>query len=42
MQQFLTGSVDLKFRNDNDFPVKIFASTNEAEITVRIVKIYYE
>lgn len=33
------GSVDFKFKNTNDFDIKIYCSATEDEITVKIVKI---
>ena len=36
------GSVDFKFRNDNDFAIKIYSSTDGEQITTSIFKIYYE
>ena len=35
------GSVDFKFRNDNDFDIKIYASSTENTIDIRLVKITY-
>ena len=34
------GSVDFKFKNENSFPIKIYASTTGAELTVRIMKLF--
>jgi len=33
------GSLDFKFKNNNDFDIKIYASSTETDVTVRIVKI---
>ncbi len=33
------GSVDFKFRNDNEFDIKIYASSTENTIDIRLVKI---
>lgn len=35
------GSVDFKFRNDNDYDIKIYASSTEDTIDIRLVKISY-
>lgn len=35
------GGADLKFRNDNDFDIKIYAANNYNTIDVSISKIYY-
>lgn len=34
------GSVDFKFKNENDFSVKIYASTDGNKVTTKITKIY--
>lgn len=33
------GSVDFKFRNDNDYDIKIYASNSENSVDIRIVKL---
>ena len=33
------GSVDFKFKNNNDFDIRIVASTDGEQITVTIIKI---
>lgn len=33
------GSLDLKFKNNNEFKIKIYASTDDVNVTIRIVKI---
>gem|GEM_PF-5005344 len=38
MLRLLIGGVDLKFKNNNSFPIKIYASANDTEVTVRIVR----
>lgn len=35
------GSLDFKFKNNNDFDVKIYASSNDEEVNVRLVKLNY-
>lgn len=35
------GSVDFKFRNDNDYDIKIYASSTPDTIDIRLVKITY-
>lgn len=38
----LIGSLDLKFRNDTGNDLKILASTDNKNITVKLIKITYE
>lgn len=33
------GSIDFKFRNDNDYDIKIYASNTTNSIDIRIVKL---
>lgn len=33
------GSLDFKFKNNNDFDIKIYASSNDEEVSVRLVKV---
>ena len=33
------GSVDFKFRNDNDYDIKIYASNTKDKVDIKIVKL---
>lgn len=33
------GSIDFKFKNNNNFDIKIYAESSDEEITIKIVKI---
>lgn len=35
------GSVDFRFKNDNSYDIKIYASCSENSVAIRIVKIIY-
>lgn len=32
------GSIDFKFRNDYDYPIKIYSSSSESTVDIRVVK----
>lgn len=33
------GSIDFKFRNDYDYPIKIYSSSSESTVDIRVVKL---